>query len=216
MDSEQSIKNHEDVPPDYYETSIRTNLGQRYWHNARFKAVRSMIQLDRKATVLDIGSADGTFSRIILKKIKPKKYIGIDILKSSVEYSKKKFARNKNVRFKVGDAHKLVFKDNTFTHAFCLEVMEHIFKPDQVAREVFRVLKPGGVFLVLVPAETTLFRTVWWIWTKFKGRIWQHSHVQQFTHDSLKKLLKKNGFSLLEEKYFLFGMLYLIKVSKPA
>lgn len=210
-----SVHNHQDVPADYYQQSIKTNLGQRFWHYSRFRQVLSLVKYDPKAIILDIGSADGTFSKVVFDKVKPKKLIGIDVLRSSVRYSNKRFKRNKKMTFKVADAHKLPFKDESFTAAICLEVLEHIFKPAAVIKEIKRVLKPGGYAIALVPSENFLFKVIWWVWKKGKGRIWKEAHVQDFGKDSLKDVFLKQGFTLSVERYFLLGMLYVIKVTKP-
>ncbi len=45
----------------------------------------------------------------------------------------------------------LPFKDNSFHHVICSEVLEHIPDDAQAAREVLRVLKPSGNLVVSVP-----------------------------------------------------------------
>lgn len=44
----------------------------------------------------------------------------------------------------VVDAHALPFEENTFDYVFSLSVFEHLHSPWIAAREIFRVLKPGG------------------------------------------------------------------------
>lgn len=211
MSFAEAVHNHENVPPDYYETSIKSNLGQRFWHYSRFSNALRLVKKDKDAQILDIGSADGTFTKILINKIKPKSLVGIDVLKTSVDYANRRFRRHKNIRFRVADAHDLPFKDQSFTGVFCLEVLEHIFKPKKVISEIYRVLKPNGYVIVIVPNEKSyLFKSIWWVWTKFKGRIWQHSHVQEFTPPILDELFKKGGFKV-EGKAFLFNMLYILK-----
>lgn len=207
-------ENHKDVPADYYEQSIRTNLGQRFWHNARFSQLRQITNSDPKAKVLDIGSADGTFTKVILSKMNPAALWGIDVLESSVKYARKRFGNMKNVTFKVADAHNLPFSDSFFDWVFCLEVMEHVASPDKVIAEMKRVLKEGGRAVVLVPAENLLFKIIWYIWKKGKGKIWKESHLQDFGKTPLKSFFEKAGFELEEEKYFLFRMLYIAKFVK--
>lgn len=212
---DRAIKLHERVPPDYYESSIRTNLGQRFWHYARFKAALKLVEPDPAAEVLDIGSADGTFSEVLFNKISPKRLVGIDVLQSSVDYANRRFAKNKRMTFKVADAHKLPFRDKSFTVVFCLEVLEHVFDPAKVIREIKRVLKSGGYVVALVPSENLLFKIVWWFWTKMKGRIWDEAHVQHFSHRSLRQIFNREKYKIEHESTFLWGMLYIIKASKP-
>ena len=45
-----------------------------------------------------------------------------------------------------GDGERLPFQDNTFDRIFCCSVLHHFFDFPQAVREIFRTLKPGGVF----------------------------------------------------------------------
>src|SRR3989344_4487311 len=120
---------HKNVPPDWYARSIKENFLQRFWHLTRFAEIKNMIEPFDSAQgrkILDVGSADGTFTKIILEKSKAQKVIGIDVLASSVSYAKRKFARSKKMSFQVADAHNLPFKENEFDAVFCLEALEHV------------------------------------------------------------------------------------------
>lgn len=44
----------------------------------------------------------------------------------------------------VGDAHHLPFRDDVFDRVFAFNVFEHLRDPARAAREILRVLKPGG------------------------------------------------------------------------
>lgn len=50
-----------------------------------------------------------------------------------------------------GDAERLPFADGTFDAVICAELLEHVFDPRQVVREIRRVLRPGGRVLITVP-----------------------------------------------------------------
>lgn len=215
MSFKDAVANHENVPPDYYETSIRTNLGQRFWHHSRFNEALKFINKDENSRLLDIGSADGTFTSILVNKIKPKRLVGIDVLKASVDYANKKFKKERSVSFLLADAHELPFKQKMFDGVFALEVLEHVFEPKKVLSEIRRVLVPGGYVVVIVPnEESRLFKVIWWVWTKFKGKIWKETHVQEFTPKSLRRLFEESKFKVKEEDLFLYGMLYIIKCVK--
>lgn len=53
----------------------------------------------------------------------------------------------------VGDGHKLNFPDATFGHVFCFDSLHHMKDYDQVFREMYRVLVPGGRAIFVEPGS---------------------------------------------------------------
>jgi len=51
----------------------------------------------------------------------------------------------------VGDAHALPFRDSSFDRVFAFNVFEHLRDPARAAREILRVLKPGGALALPAP-----------------------------------------------------------------
>ena len=209
-----AIQLHENVPPNWYETSIKNNFFQRYWHTRRFSEVRKVISPAK--IVLDIGCADGTFTKVVFEKTGAKQLIGIDVLPNSIDYVKKKFGKKETMKFMVADAHNLPFNDEKFDAVFCLEALEHVVDPLRVLQEIYRVLKTKGYVVVLVPSENWLFHSIVWpLWQMFPGKnIWKHTHLHNFSNGFLQELVKQSGFKLEVDKKFLLGMLLLIKIRK--
>lgn len=70
--------------------------------------------------------------------------IGIDIDKEAIQFSKEKF-ENENLHFYIQDAMKIDFMDNSFDVVNCTHIYEHVPDSQQLMKEIFRVLKPGGI-----------------------------------------------------------------------
>ncbi len=51
----------------------------------------------------------------------------------------------------VGDIQHMPLPDQSFDTVFSAEVLEHVPDPDQALREIYRVLKPGGHFVMSIP-----------------------------------------------------------------
>ena len=49
------------------------------------------------------------------------------------------------------DAHSIPYPDNTFNTILALEVFEHLHDPVVAAREIIRVLQPGGLAILSTP-----------------------------------------------------------------
>lgn len=209
-------KQHEHVPADWYHQSLKVDAFQRYWHLSRQKEVKAVIEEVPGGKVLDVGSADGIFSKVIFDKTKAKELVGVEVLEKSVDWAKKHWKKVKGLRFQVGLAEDISFKANSFDAVFCLEVLEHVHDPKKVLTEFKRVMKRGGYGIFLVPSDNFLFRTIWFIWLHFypRGWVWKDTHVQTFRDNGLVKACKKAGFRIEVFKKFNFGMLDLIKVRK--
>lgn len=212
--SAQAVHLHRNVPPNWYHVSIRNNLLQRFWHWRRFAEIPTMID-HVDGAILDIGCADGVFSDVLLRATGASSLIGIDVLPASVDWANQHW-KNSNMHFQTGDAHHLDFSDSSFSAVFCMEMLEHVFDPALALREMFRVVKPGGYMIVLVPTDSILFRSIWFVWTRLQGRIWHDTHIQSFRKNALSEAVAAAGFTVEKDKRFLLGMLCAVKGRKPA
>ena len=216
MNSQKSaVELHEHVPPNWYYQSLRVDPLQRYWHKRRFEEISKLIE-PVNGTVLDIGCADGMFSKVILDKSKAQKLVGIDVLKTSIAWANKHWAKGGKMKFMVKDAHKLDFASSSFDAVVALEVLEHVHKPLEVLKEVKRVLKKGGYGIFLVPSDDLLFRVVWFLWLHFypRGWVWRETHIQTYRNNFLPAICKKAGFKVEVDRKFILGMLHVVKVRK--
>lgn len=216
MNSQKSaVELHEQVPPNWYYQSLQVDPLQRYWHKRRFEEISKLIE-PIQGNVLDIGCADGMFSKVILDKSKAKKLIGIDVLKTSIAWANKHWGKTGKMKFMVADAHKLEFASGSFDAVVALEVLEHVHKPPEVLKEIKRVLKKGGYGIFLVPSDDLLFRIVWFLWLHFypRGWVWRETHIQTYRNSYLPKICSKAGFKIEVDKKFILGMLHVVKVRK--
>lgn len=96
--------------------------------------------------VLDVGTNGG--GNALLLQDKKNCYVkGIDIMQDLVDVANKR-----GVFAEIGSAEDLTrFKDNTFDVVLCSEVLEHLFDPMPAINEAYRVLIPGGIYVVTFP-----------------------------------------------------------------
>jgi len=206
---------HKNVPKNWYFESIKVDLFQRFWHKKRFKEVSAVIE-PVKGKILDIGSNDGTFSKVILDTSGASRLVGIDVVKKTVDWANSHWKKTGKMRFIVADAADIPFAAQTFDAVFALEVLEHVFDPGKVLTDVKRVLKNNGYAVFLVPSDNLLFRIIWFLWLHFypRGKVWRDTHIQTYNGNFLTKISKKVGFKIVVDKKFLLGMLHLVKVKK--
>lgn len=202
---------HDEVPPDYYDSSMTENLFQWFWHTRRVSVISSLLKGENEK-MLDIGCGGGTLLDKSSKKAGLNFSAGIDASFGAIKYAD---IYHKGPRFLCADFYELPFRDSSFGYVTAIEVLEHLEDPQNALLELGRCLKDGGKLLILVPNENNiLFRIIWYFWTKGKGRIWKEAHVQQFTEKSLETLLGSTGFKVVKTKKFLLGMLLAMKAVK--
>lgn len=199
------------VPPDYYQKGIATNLLQRLWHTGKLHAVISSIGRYQPANILDVGCASGWFLNEMAKQFPLAECVGVDAYKPAIMYAQKKY---KNIRFIVSDAHKLPFPNNTFDLVICTEVLEHVINPAGVMDEIKRVLKPKGIAVIEMDSGNLLFRIIWHWWTNLRNGVWKDAHIHAFNAEVLETLLKKSKLRLTYKKSFNFSMAIAFRLEK--
>jgi ubiquinone/menaquinone biosynthesis C-methylase UbiE len=99
--------------------------------------------------LLDIGCGPGTITLGLAQAVAPGQVTGVDHDATEIE-SARALAMERgisNVTFQTGNALALAFQDGAFDAAFENNLFVHLAQNAvQAAREVYRVLKPGGTF----------------------------------------------------------------------
>jgi len=123
------------------------------------KKVVGIVKKTNPKNILDIATGTGDLA-INLAKIKDAKITGLDISNGMLSIAKQK-VKKKNLEDKIklilGDSEKLPFSDNQFdaiTVGYGVRNFENL---DQGLQEIYRVLKPNGVFVVLETSQPTKF-----------------------------------------------------------
>jgi ubiquinone/menaquinone biosynthesis C-methylase UbiE len=93
-------------------------------------------------SLLDIGSSTGIIDNYLAGHFG--RVVGIDIDDKAIAFAQENFGAD-NLEFRLGDAMKLDFPDNTFDVAICAQIYEHVPDAGRMVAELHRVLKPGGV-----------------------------------------------------------------------
>lgn len=116
----------------------------------------------------------------------------------------KTLLKSRNIKFIVGDLHKMPFKDTSFDKAVASEVLEHVEDDDRVLKEAFRILKSKGTLVISAPSINYpfLWDPVNWILQHFFGihiksgffsGIWS-GHLRLYDLAALKRKFEKVGF----------------------
>jgi SAM-dependent methyltransferase len=113
---------------------------------------------------------------------------------------------------KVGSGESIPFEDATFDLVFANNVLEHLPEPHGVFREVHRVLKPGGMFVIKTPnqfhyvvivARMAPFRLHKWV-NRLRGRSESDTYPTKYRANSsaaLRRLAGSTGFKVVEMNF---------------
>lgn len=179
----------------------------RYWSAARIPRyepepeLRKLLLDNARGSLLDVGcGAANGYAPELARHVGS--YTGVDVSQHAVELAQ---AAGFDARV-IEDAAELPFPDASFDSAVCIEVLEHLFEPHAAAREIRRVLRPGGTLVVSVP------NAVYWrlrlnmligVWNPVGDELsaeqpWRDPHLRFFTPTTLERMLRLAGFTSVE------------------
>lgn len=196
------------------------------------KKVVNIVKESSPNTILDIATGTGDLA-IALASTNANKIIGLDISSGMLEVGKQKVTKKgleNRIEMVWGDSENMPFEDNAFdaiTVAFGIRNFETL---ENGLKEILRVLKPGGRFVILetsVPTKTP-YRQGYGFYTKYIlpiiGRVFSKDKsayrylsesASVFPHgEDLNNILRKIGFINVEDFPQTFGVATIYVSSK--
>jgi len=205
----------------------------------RFELTLKVLYGIKVGTLLDLGCSNGSLTMEIANIVQAREIYGVDIDESALRE-----AAMRGIKTFYCDLSKdsIPLPSESIDLVTALEVIEHLFNPDHILREVYRVLRKDGYFLITTPnlaswinriamlfgyqpynaeVSTEILAGVPWkaySFTKPSG------HIRPFTLRALKELLHHHGFKIIKIKgahgvnppYRLFRLLDLLFTKKPS
>jgi ubiquinone/menaquinone biosynthesis C-methylase UbiE len=103
--------------------------------------------------LLDCGCGPGTMTIEIAELVAPSEVIGIDIGDEQITRARQLAVEQgiPNVHFEKANIYNLPFSNHTFDAVFSHALLEHLQDPLAALREMYRMLKPGGMVMVRTP-----------------------------------------------------------------
>jgi len=151
--------------------------------------------------LLDVGCWNGGFLTRVERSQRYRELVGVDVVAEGVDAARARGFEARVVDLN-GDA--LPFPDAHFDGVVHLAVLEHVFDPFAVIREIHRVLRPGGELVIAVPNAASLTNRLRILF----GRIpvtssdtgWDGGHLHYFTKHALDHFLADEGFEVVERR----------------
>lgn len=198
----------------------------------RKKAIRTL-RPHQPRQVLDIATGTGDLA-IEALKLNPDQVTGVDISVDMLRIGREKLKRkglSTKIQLLEGDSEKLIFDDNKFdavTVAFGVRNFEHL---QDGLREIFRVLRPGGVVMILEfsqPRNAVMNRLYQFYSTRitpwFGRKISKDPQAYTYLHESIAafpsgqdflRIMESCGFQKTVVKPMTFGVVSIYTGFKP-
>lgn len=183
---------------DYFErkddrTGYSNYLEDRDLHLLFFR--RQLTELEEKfpnrGRLLDVGCAGGFLIEAAIENGWQAE--GVELSQFASAYARDTLG----LQVRTGSLVDAKFESNSFEVVVMDDVIEHLENPLTEALEVWRILKPGGTFLLHTPNAASP-------WRHLMGRKWIHlkpdEHLYYFEPATIKHLLNQAGFDVLYAK----------------
>ncbi|MDG6990051.1 MAG: methyltransferase domain-containing protein [Nitrososphaerota archaeon] len=185
---------------------VRRKAGMR-WTDSPDDWGRFLSTLDPHSgeRILDIGAGVGDVAALVLKATPGAEVHAVDPSARKVSLAR---TSHPSVKSAVAGAERLPFPDSSFDRVYATMALHHFADLDAALKEIARVLKKGGVFIVLEikprSARGMLFR--------FFGRL-RGEHMKMMKADLLKGKLASSGLFGPASSAML-GSGYLVRMSR--
>jgi SAM-dependent methyltransferase len=152
-----------------------------WWYRERRHLLARALDGLRPGDALDIGAAGGGNTRVLRERgWRP----------VALEYGPEgaEVAHERGLLTLRADATRLPIDDAALDLVVAFDILEHIEDDDLAVREVARILRPEGTFLVAVPADPRL-------WSAHDVAV---DHVRRYTRETLSSVLHRGGFEVVD------------------
>ena len=142
-------------------------------------------------TLLEISCGQGLLLRAATEK--GLRTAGLDLSPSAVQIARR---RAPTAMVSVADAEQLPYPNDAFDYLTNIGSLEHYFHPSRAIRDMARVLRPGGVALILLPNTFGLLGNVLYVWRR--GEVFDDGQpLQRYgTRGQWHRLLEMNGLQV--------------------
>lgn len=159
-------------------------------------------------TLLDVGCGTGWLLNR-LARVHPAEYHGLDVSENMLAVAEEKHIPG--AVFVQGVADRLPYADNSFDVVTCIQSFHHYPDPDRAMREVLRVLKPGGLYLL---SDTGVGGLAGWIDNHILFRFLNSGDCHVENRRGIARRMAKNGFVDIQGRQ-LKRFIYTVTAHKP-
>lgn len=169
----------------------------------RKRKILELVGEIKNSRILDIGCATGYLGTEI--KNKGNHVAGIEISKQVAKEAEK--VLDKVYTFDLQKDWPSEIQKDKYDLAILAEVLEHVFDPVQVLRNIYNTLGENGEIVITTPNILAWPNRIKFLLGQFKYTdqgTFDFGHIRFFTYDYLKKVLSESSFDLIKENHIIF------------
>jgi len=191
-----------DNQPDWHKIAEKFDIWLPYIKPAGDKLLEAL-NAQAGDKILDVASGTGEPALTLARQLGDAvEVIGVDAAEGMINVAKSKVAKEhlNNIQFFTMPAEKLEYEDNQFDKILCRFGVMLFSDPQAGVEEMYRVLKPKGLFALAIWAEAEKMPTMLWAYQVLKDKIPEDIHPPLAKITSLGEqgvidvLLKNAGF----------------------
>jgi len=154
----------------------------------RTQIYAELLQSARCGPLIDVGCGSGRQMAVLSEVCAHSTVIGADL---SLEQARRARQTAPSAAVVVPSSTDLPFRQGSFTHTLCAEVLEHQPQPELTLASLRRILAPGGTLVVSTPYRERIRHVV----CIHCGNITPLSgHLHSFAEGDMKDMLDRAGF----------------------
>lgn len=159
-----------------------------WWFRVRRNLVFDLLRkykITKGSKILDFGCGSG----FLVGELQKRGYdaFGVDSSEDAIKFRK----GINNLSVKKGES--LNFSDSSFDLVVALDVIEHIKHDDHAVKGIERILKPGGIIIITVPA----YQWMWGVQDEIA------KHFRRYTVSSFSQVIRaKSNLKFIRKTYF--------------
>lgn len=167
---------------------------RKFKNSDKLRILKEMgVNISPDEKILDGGCGDGLTLLAFMKEFDCQGF-GVDISDQALVKAETNFKKeNRLVTIRKGDVRNLPFDNNFFDVYLSLGVIEHFSDYYKALSEMYRVLKPGGMIILVQPHKYS-FAPLYRLFRQWQGK-WNCGFQFEFSGKRLGRDLLKNGFS---------------------
>jgi ubiquinone/menaquinone biosynthesis C-methylase UbiE len=175
---------------------------RRYLEGTLRKIVKR-VRFQGNERILDAPCGTGELEQLLLSHWPDLTVVGVDLSAGMLRQAAAKLRSDRGFWVQADVTH-LPFPDEHFDVVLCANSFHYFHSPVEALHEIFRVLRPGGQFVLVDWCDDYLSCKLCSLWLRWTDPAFQRSHSLQ----SCRSLLEATGFDVIHAERFHVGWIW--------